>query len=118
MPFLYHLSLVLIHCYFLHSYLNTIQTTCPHLLRYLTTAAIISHEKHHSESQAAVAASVLAANIVSDDPAANLAAFGSNPATASSSTDSSNTSNVLNRVLTVVEQETYTFRDPITGYPL
>jgi translation initiation factor 3 subunit E len=39
---------LLIDLFFTHgheSYLNTVQTTCPHILRYITAAAIISKRR-------------------------------------------------------------------------
>jgi len=60
----------IIDLFFSERYLNAIQTTCPHILRYLTTAVITNKRRR----------------------------------------------NVLKELVKVIQQETYTYRDPITEF--
>lgn len=60
----------IVDMFFVDRYLNTIQTTCPHILRYLTTAVITNKRRR----------------------------------------------NVLSDLVRVIQQESYTYRDPITEF--
>jgi len=62
---------LLLYCHsFFHRYLNAIQTTCPHILRYLTTAVITNKRRR----------------------------------------------TVLKDLVKVIQQESYTYKDPITEF--
>lgn len=62
---------LLLNCHaFFHRYLNAIQTTCPHILRYLTTAVITNKRRR----------------------------------------------TVLKDLVKVIQQESYTYKDPITEF--
>ena len=63
-------SLKIIYYFVLHRYLNAIQTTCPHILRYLTTA-VITNKRRKS---------------------------------------------ILKDLVRIIQQESYTYRDPITEF--
>lgn len=66
----YFKRLLLYFDIFLHRYLNAIQTTCPHILRYLTTAVITNKRRR----------------------------------------------TVLKDLVKVIQQESYTYKDPITEF--
>eukprot|EP00008_Paramoeba_atlantica_P006530 CAMPEP_0201475208 /NCGR_PEP_ID=MMETSP0151_2-20130828/659_1 /ASSEMBLY_ACC=CAM_ASM_000257 /TAXON_ID=200890 /ORGANISM="Paramoeba atlantica, Strain 621/1 / CCAP 1560/9" /LENGTH=439 /DNA_ID=CAMNT_0047855241 /DNA_START=103 /DNA_END=1422 /DNA_ORIENTATION=- len=61
----------LLELFFSEKYLNTIQTSCPHVLRYLATAVITSKRKHR---------------------------------------------NALKDLLKIIQQESYTYSDPVTDF--
>jgi translation initiation factor 3 subunit E len=68
------------------TYLNTIQTSCPWILRYLTTAAILSRKSSSS------------------------------PASSSSTPLSSRVRNAIREVVKVIQTEEYQYQDPVTSF--